>query len=346
MHDRRQALAQIILRLLSEQRSAVRSHSVPEWSLTGQLLMSASHGSLRGSSCTGQGFEEAVARAMDRMGFTVESNILLNSTTGLPADQTLRQRWVRHILAKEVRRGNDEPWKEQFGRATPRRQDWANRPNVTEVDLVATLDPAVQPPGDEFCGFTCEGNKLTVRTFCERLQGRTWLIEISGPSGNSMRKRDKTRQLQSLSKHAARANPPAGVALFYNGSDCNAPPPVQGPVSSDIVMMHFLEKIVLELPEKLKDQELQVRDQLLQATILERQRKDQLLQATILERQRKDQLLQRKDQELLERDLERREQNQLLQRKDQELQQFKIAILTLVVCFTAVLARAYVQLPP
>ncbi|CAE7775552.1 unnamed protein product, partial [Symbiodinium microadriaticum] len=121
-----------------------------------------------------------------------------------------------------------------------------------------------------------------------------------------MWRRDKTDQLNRLSTHAARSKPPAGVALFYNGSDPNAPPPVEGNVSSDIVMMHFLEKIVLELPEKLKDQELHVRDQLLQATILERREQKQLLQ-------RKDQELQNKDKEL--------------QNKDKELWQLKIAIL-------------------
>ncbi|OLP88392.1 hypothetical protein AK812_SmicGene30277, partial [Symbiodinium microadriaticum] len=239
---------------------------------------------------------------MDRMGFRVESNVLLNSATGFRADHNLKQRWVRYILAKEHGRGNVEPWKQKFPGTEPIRRDWERRPPVTEVDVTATLDPQAKPPGDQFCGFTCDFKSLTVRTFRERLQGRDW----PGPSGHSMWRRDKTDQLNRLSTHAARSKPPAGVALFYNGSDPNAPPPVEGNVSSDIVMMHFLEKIVLELPEKLKDQELHVRDQLLQATILERREQKQLLQ-------RKDQELQNKDKEL--------------QNKDKELWQLKIAIL-------------------
>ena len=136
--------------------------------------MSVSEASLRGSSCTGQGFEEAVAKAMDRMGFRVESNVLLNSATGFRADHNLKQRWVRYILAKEHGRGNVEPWKQKFPGTEPIRRDWERRPPVTEVDVTATLDPQAKPPGDQFCGFTCDFKSLTVRTFRERLQGRDW----------------------------------------------------------------------------------------------------------------------------------------------------------------------------
>ncbi|CAE7516633.1 unnamed protein product, partial [Symbiodinium pilosum] len=207
--------------------------------------------SLRGSSFTGQGFEDVVVRAMERMGFTVQSNKLLDNSTGEVANQELEQLWVQYILAKEWNKGNFEPWWQLYQRAP---MDWElqlPRPFVTEVDVMAEIASPLQLQ-DRYCGFSVNGRQLSMRQFIEQMRGRSWLIEIPGPSGASVRKRDKATQLQWLQHLSHRRKCGEGVALFYNGTDPLAPPPVTYfPGCHMIVVMHFLPSIVQDLPENI-----------------------------------------------------------------------------------------------
>ena len=106
---------------------------------------------------------------------------------------------------------------------------------------------------DIHCGFSINGRQLTIRQFIEmmRCRSRSWLIEISGPSGVSARKHDKATQLQWLQYLAVLRNSGEGVALFYNGVEPSAPAPVAFfPGRDMVVMMHFLPSMLWELPEK------------------------------------------------------------------------------------------------
>ena len=62
--------------------------------------------SLRGSSFTGQEHEDMVAAAMQRMGFEVQQNVLLDSNTGQEAGHWLQEQWVRYVCAKNSATGN------------------------------------------------------------------------------------------------------------------------------------------------------------------------------------------------------------------------------------------------
>ncbi len=208
--------------------------------------------SLRGSSFTGQGFEDAVVLAMQHMGFTVRSNTLLNNHTSGIASERLELRWQKYILAKEFCKGNGEPWWRHYQRDPYRQELEIRRPPVTEVDVMAeigVLTEAEAKSEDRFCGFSENGIPLSIRDFRQRLTGKSWLIEISGLSGDSLRKRDKAHQLSWLLYHADRRRFGEGVALFYNGHDPRAAPPATNfPGIDMIVMMHFLPSAVWFLP--------------------------------------------------------------------------------------------------
>ena len=51
---------------------------------------------------------------MQRMGFTVLSNNLLDNRTGEFASAELKDQWERYILAKEFNKGNPNPWRQLY----------------------------------------------------------------------------------------------------------------------------------------------------------------------------------------------------------------------------------------
>ena len=167
---------------------------------------------------------------------------------------------------------------------------------------------------DIHCGFSNNGWRLTIGQFIEMMGGsRNWLIEISGPSGASARRHDKPTQLQWLQHLAVLRNRGEGVALFYNGLESSAPPPVTCfPGWDRIVMMHFLPSMLWDLPEKIVRQE---KEQEVQAAL---QQKEQEVQAA----------LQQKEQEM-----------QAALHSERRLKVATVAIATLAVLLTASLAR-------
>ena len=231
--------------------------------------------SLRGSSYTGQGFEDAVVLALKRMGFTVRHNVLLDSA-GQAASAELTSQWVAFVLLKEFKKGNREKWWQHFGRDPSRSEWYMPRPAVTEVDVLAEI-ANFEGHGNRYCGFSLGGIQLRISDFHGKLNGR-WLVEIWS-SGDSLRKRDKTAQLRWLLRHAASRQQQEGVALFYNGQDPMAAPPASMNLDeSGIVMMHFLPSMVGELPEAILRDALQERDQALEEKDHALEKKDHALE--------------------------------------------------------------------
>ena len=81
------------------------------------------------------------------------------------------------------------------------------------------------------------------------LAGR-WLIEISAPDGYNADS-SKDNQLLWVQHHADRRGLDERVALFYNGQEATAPPPLSPEFCphTPIVAMHFLANSLLALPE-------------------------------------------------------------------------------------------------
>ena len=93
--------------------------------------------SLRGSSFTGQGHEDIVAAAMQRMGFEVRQNVLLDNNTGQEAGHWLQEQWMRYVCAKEYCNGKPQRWWRIFQREPTLEELHMPRPSVTEVDVLA-----------------------------------------------------------------------------------------------------------------------------------------------------------------------------------------------------------------
>ena len=301
--------------------------------------------SLKGSSFTGQGYEEVVVRAMQRMGFTVLSNNLLDNRTGEFASAELKDQWVRYILAKEFKTGNKDPWRQLY-QYDPSFWELSTllqwRPYVTEVDVMAGI-PSPAQVKDIHCGFSIRGFQLTIGQFIGMMGDRNWLIEISGPSGASARKHDKATQLQWLQHLADLRNCGEGVALFYNGVESSAPAPVTFFHGWErIVMMHFLPSMLWDLPEKIvrkeKEQEaqaaLQQKEQEAQAAL---QQKEQEAQAALQQKEQEAQAAHQQKEQEAQAALQRLEAQAALQ--ERRLTMAMVAIATLAVFLTASLAR-------
>ena len=92
--------------------------------------------SLRGSSFAGQEHEDMVAAAMQRMGFEVQQNVLLDSNTGQEAGHWLQEQWVRYVC-KEFCNGKPQRWLRTFQRLPTWEELCMPRPFVAEVDVLA-----------------------------------------------------------------------------------------------------------------------------------------------------------------------------------------------------------------
>ena len=252
-----------------------------------QLLLMESQ---RGSSFTGQGFEVAVVLAMQRMGFTVQSNKLLDNTTSQFASEKQESKWEKYILAKEYGKGNTDLWWRRYNRPPHQDELQIRCPNVTEVDVMAQIGALTEVEAeseDRFSGFSVGGTRQSIRDFRQLLTGRSWLIEISGPSGDSQWARDKGPQLIQLLRHAARRGYGEGVALFYNGRDSLAAAPVwQNLPDNSVLMMHFLQSEVWALPLKLMRDQRDAKDRVIQA-------KDRVIQTVTHEKDEKDAAIRR-----------------------------------------------------
>ena len=155
--------------------------------------------SLRGSSFTGQGHEDMVVAAMERMGFEVQRNVLLDNNTGQEAEHWLQGQWVRYVCAKEFWNGRPQRWWRTFQHEPTWEFEMA-RPYVTEVDVLAECRVPFERDGQRFSGFSRNGTALSINAFRQVLAGR-WLIEISAPDGYNT-DRMKDNQLLWLQHYA------------------------------------------------------------------------------------------------------------------------------------------------
>ena len=106
---------------------------------------------------------------MQRMGFEVRQNVLLDNNTGQEAGQWLQEQWMLYVCAKEYCNWKPQRWLRTFQREPTLEELHMPRPSVTKVDVLAECLVPFERDGQRFCGFSQNGVSLSINQFRQML---------------------------------------------------------------------------------------------------------------------------------------------------------------------------------